>query len=332
MTKAVQFSTTGPARVLKVVDVDLGKPKRGEVLVRNTAIGLNYIDVYVRTGLYPNGGTPSGIGFEGAGIVEAVGAGVISGGDLKVGDRVAYGHGPLGAYAEARIMPAGDLVKIPKGIDDRTAAAIMLKGMTARYLIRQVYRTGQGDTALFHAAAGGVGLIACQWMNALGVTVIGTAGSPEKTRLAKRMGCTWVINTRKDDFVKRVRTITRGRGVDVVYDGVGKATFAGSLDCLRPRGTLALFGNASGAPDPVNPLVLAQKGSLVLTRPTLGHFIGTRAELVACARDVFRVVKSGAVTIRIGQTYALKDAARAHRDLEGRKTTGSTFHSDSLTP
>jgi len=322
MTKAIQFSKTGAAKVLRYVDVDPGKPKRGEALIRNTAIGLNYIDVYVRTGLYPNDGLPSGIGFEGAGVIEALGAGVK---DLKVGDRVAYGHSPLGAYAESRVMPAHNLIKIPKGIDDQTAAAIMLKGMTAQYLVRQVYKVGKGDTVLFHAAAGGVGLIACQWMKALGANVIGTAGSEDKMKLAKRMGCKWVINARKEKFVERVQAITRGQGVNVVYDGVGRATFMGSLDCLRPRGTLALFGNASGAPDPINPLVLAQKGSLVLTRPSLGHFISTREELVKCANDVFRVVKSGDVKIRIGQTYALKDAARAHRDLEGRKTTGSTI-------
>ena len=321
MTKAIQFSKTGAANVLRYVDVELGKPGRGEALVRNTAIGLNFIDVYVRTGLYPNSGLPSGIGFEGAGIIEALGPGVK---DLKVGDRVAYGHSPLGAYAEARVMPAKDLIRIPKGISDQTAASIMLKGMTAQYLVRQVYRVGKGDTVLFHAAAGGVGLIACQWMKALGANVIGTAGSEEKMKLAKRMGCKWVIHARKEKFVERVQEITKGQGVNVVYDGVGKATFMGSLDCLRPRGTLALFGNASGAPDPINPLVLAQKGSLVLTRPSLGHFISTREELVKCANDVFKVVKNGDVKIRIGQTYALKDAAKAHRDLQGRKTTGST--------
>lgn len=321
-TKAIQFNETGAAKVLRYVDVELGKPTRGEVLVRNTAIGLNFIDVYVRTGLYPNAGYPSGIGFEGAGVIEKLGTGVK---DLKVGDRVAYGHSPLGAYAASRVMPAKDLVKIPKGIDDQTAAAIMLKGMTAQYLIRQVYKVGKGDTVLFHAAAGGVGLIACQWMKALGADVIGTVGSIDKIKLAKSMGCKWVINSSKEDIVKRVQTITKGQGVNVVYDGVGKATFMGSLDCLRPRGTMALFGNASGAPDPINPLVLAQKGSLVLTRPSLGHFISTREELVKCARDVFKVVNSGDVKIRIGQTYALKDAAKAHRDLQGRKTTGSTI-------
>lgn len=322
MTKAIQFTKTGAANVLRFVDVELGKPKRGEVLLRNTAIGLNFIDVYVRTGLYPNTGYPSGIGFEGAGVVEKLGAGVK---DLKVGDRVAYGHSPLGAYAEARIMPAKDLIKIPKGVDDQTAAAIMLKGMTAQYLIRQVYKVGKGDTVLFHAAAGGVGTIACQWMKALGANVIGTAGSAHKIKLAKRAGCKWVINSRTEDIVKRVQAITKGKGVDVVYDGVGKDTFMASLDCLRPRGTMATFGNASGAPEPISPMLLAQKGSLMLTRPTLAHFISTREDLLKCTGDVFKVVKNGSVKIRIGQTYALKDAAKAHRDLQGRKTTGSTI-------
>ncbi len=321
-TKAIQFNETGAAKVLQYVDVDLGKPKRGEVLLRNTAIGLNFIDVYVRTGLYPNSGFPSGIGFEGAGVIEKVGTGVK---DLKVGDRVCYGHSPLGAYAERRIQPAKDLIKIPRGIDDQVAAAIMLKGMTAQYLIRQIYRVGKGDTVLFHAAAGGVGLIACQWMKALGANVIGTVGSADKAKLAKSNGCKWVINSRTEDIVKRVQTITKGQGVNVVYDGVGKDTFMASLDCLRPRGTMATFGNASGAPEPISPLVLAQKGSLVLTRPVLGHFISTREDLLKCAGDVFKVVKNGDVKIRIGQTYPLKQAARAHRDLQGRKTTGSTI-------
>jgi NADPH:quinone reductase len=321
-TKAIQFEKTGAANVLKYVDTELGKPKKGEVLLRNTAIGLNFIDVYVRTGLYPNTGFPSGIGFEGAGVIEKVGAGVK---DLKVGDRVCYGHSPLGAYAERRVQPAKDLIKIPAGIDDQTAAAIMLKGMTAQYLIRQIYKVGKGDTVLFHAAAGGVGLIACQWMKALGATVIGTVGSADKAKLAKKNGCTWVINSRKEDFVKRVDKITKGAGVNVVFDGVGKETLLGSLDCLKPRGTMVTFGNASGAPEPISPLLLAQKGSLMLTRPVLGHFISTREDLLKCARDVFKVVKSGDVKIQVNQTYALKGAAKAHRDLQGRKTTGSTI-------
>ncbi len=323
MTKAIQFSKTGAANVLKYVDVDVPKPARGEALVRNTAVGLNFIDVYVRTGLYPNSGLPSGIGFEGAGVVLAVGAGVKN---VKPGDRVAYGHSPLGAYAEERVMPASQLIKVPNAISDEVAASIMLKGMTAQYLIRQTYKVKKGETVLFHAAAGGVGMIACQWMNALGVNVIGTVGSDDKARLAKKSGCKWVINIRKEkNFSDRVRKITKGNGVPVVYDGIGKATFDQSLDCLSPLGTMVSFGNASGAPAPLNPLVLAQKGSLFLTRPTLATYIATREGLEKCARDVFSVVKSGDVKIRIGQTYALKDAAKAHRDLEGRKTTGSTI-------
>ncbi len=322
MTKAIQFHKTGAASVLRYEDVQVPKPGRGEALIQHTAIGLNYIDVYVRTGLYPSSGFPSGIGFEGAGVVLAVGPGVKV---VKPGDHVAYGHSPLGAYAQERVMPTAQLVKIPKGVDDQTAAAIMLKGMTAQYLIRQTYRVKKGETVLFHAAAGGVGLIACQWMKSLGAHVIGTVGSDDKAKLAKRMGCKWVINSRKEDFVKRVREITKGKGVPVVYDGVGKATFMDSLDCLSPLGTMVSFGNASGPPPALNPLVLAQKGSLFLTRPTLGTFIATREGLESCARDVFRMVTNGDVKIRIGQTYSLKDAAKAHRDLEGRKTTGSTI-------
>jgi len=321
MTKAIQFYETGAAGVLCYEDVVVPKPGKGEALIQHTAIGLNYIDIYVRTGLYPNSGLPSGIGFEGAGVVLAVGPGVK---EVKPGDRVAYGHSPLGAYAQERVIPAAQLVKLPKTMDDKVAAAIMLKGMTAQYLIRQTYRVKRGETVLFHAAAGGVGLIACQWMKALGVNVIGTVGSDEKAKLAKRMGCKWVINSRKEDFAKRVSEITKGRGVPVVYDGIGKATFDKSLDCLSPLGTMVSFGNASGAPAPLNPLVLAQKGSLFLTRPTLGTFIATREGLDKCARDLFRVVASGDVKIRIDQSYALKDAAKAHRALEGRKTTGST--------
>jgi len=321
MTKAIRFHKTGGANVLRYEDVEVPKPGRGEALIRHTAIGLNYIDIYVRTGLYPNDGYPSGIGFEGAGVVQAVGRGVKH---VKPGDRVAYGQSPLGAYSQQRVMPADLLVKIPKGVDDQTAAAIMLKGMTAQYLIRQTYKVKKGETVLFHAAAGGVGLIACQWMKSLGVNVIGTVGSDEKARLAKRHGCKWVINTAKEDFVKRVREITKGKGVPVVYDGVGKDTFMDSLDCLSPLGLMVSFGNASGAPPEISPLVLTGKGSLFLTRPTLGTFIATRDGLEKCARDLMKVVKSGAVKVRINQTYALKDAAKAHRDLEGRKTTGST--------
>ena len=322
MTKAIRFHETGAANVLRYEDVEIGKPKRGEVRVRHAAIGLNFIDVYVRTGLYPNASLPSGIGFEGAGEITALGRGVKG---FRVGDRVAYGDGPLGAYAEERLIPADRLVKIPAQIDVQTAAAIMLKGMTAQYLLRRSYRVKKDDIILFHAAAGGVGQIACQWLRALGAKVIGTVGSDEKIPTAKRVGCNWVISLRKENFTERVAKITKGKGVHAVYDGIGKVTFMDSLDCLRPHGTMVTFGNASGPVDPVSPLLLAQKGSLLLTRPTLGHFIHERADLLKTARDLFKVVASGQVKITVGQTYPLKQAAKAHRDLQGRKTTGSTL-------
>ncbi|MCA9904175.1 MAG: quinone oxidoreductase [Anaerolineae bacterium] len=292
----------------------------GEVVVRHTSIGLNYIDVYFRSGLYPAPQMPLIPGFEGAGVVEAVGSGVTS---LKVGDRVAYTD-PMGAYAQVRIAPAARLVKIPNGVSDDQAASMMLKGMTARYLLRQTFPVKAGDTVLMHAAAGGVGLIVCQWANALGCTVIGTAGSAEKAELAKAHGAHHVINYREEDFVARVAEITDGRKCDVVYDGVGKDTFLKSLDCLRPRGMLATFGNASGAPEPLNTLLLSQKGSLYVTRPTLFHHIATRAELEESTNDLFDVVVSGKVKIEVNQRYALADAAKAHADLEGRRTTGAT--------
>ena len=303
--KAIRFHKPGNASVLKWDDVELGKPKSGEALVRHTAIGLNYIDTYHRTGLYPLP-MPSGVGLEGAGVVEAIGRGVTH---LKVGDRVAYAGGPIGAYAEARVMPADKLVKIPNGISDEQAAAMMLKGMTV----------------LFHAAAGGVGLIAGQWLKALGATAIGTAGSPAKMKLAKAHGYAHVVDYKKQDFVKSVMRLTKKAGVPVVYDSVGKSTFMGSLDCLQPRGTMVSFGNASGAVDPFPPGLLAQKGSLFLTRPTLMDYTATRKDLEASARALFSVVRSGKVKIEVNQTYKLKDAAKAHRDLQGRKTTGSTL-------
>ena len=322
MTKAIRFHETGAAKVLRFEDLKVGNPKRGEVRLRHTAIGLNFIDIYVRTGLYPNTGLPSGIGFEAAGEVTALGRGVTG---LRVGDRVAYGDGPLGAYAQERLVAADRLVKIPDTIDDQTAAAIMLKGMTAQYLLRRSYKVRKDDIILFHAAAGGVGQIACQWLRALGAKVIGTVGSDDKIKIAKRVGCNWVINLRKQNFVDRVRAITRRKGVNAVYDGIGKATFMDSLDCIQPLGTMVTFGNASGPVDPISPLLLAQKGSLTLTRPTLGHFIKERSGLLKSARDLFKVIGSGQVTITIGQTYPLKNAAKAHRDLQGRKTTGSTI-------
>ena len=319
-THAIRFEKTGGPEVLKWTTVELPEPGKGEVLVRHTAVGLNYIDTYHRSGLYPVP-LPSGIGLEAAGVVEKLGKGVSA---FKVGDRVAYGTGPIGAYSDARIMPAEKLVKIPKGVDDRTAAAMMLKGLTAQYLLRQTYRVKKGQTVLFHAAAGGVGLIAGQWLKALGVTAIGTVGSEEKARLAKKHGYRHVINYNSEDVVARVRQITKGAMLPVVYDGVGKDTWERSLDCLAPLGMMVTFGNASGPVPPVNLGQLSAKGSLFVTRPTLMSYTRTPALLQAMARDLFRVVASGAVKIKIDQTYALKDAAQAHRDLEGRKTTGST--------
>jgi len=289
------------------------------VRVRSTAVGLNFVDTYQRSGLYQLP-LPFTLGSEGAGVVEAIGPKVK---EFKVGDRVAY-SGPLGAYAEVLLRPADRLVKIPAGVDDKTAAAMMLKGLTAHYLIRRTYRVKKGDTILMHAAAGGVGQILCQWAKALGATVIGTVGSDEKAVLAKKAGCKHVIVTSRENFVDRVKEITKGKGVPVVYDGVGKDTFMGSLDCLSPLGLLASFGNASGAVTQFNPGVLAQKGSLFLTRPTLITYTATREALVSAARELFAVVKSGKVKIAINQTYPLREAAQAQRDLEARKTTGST--------
>lgn len=317
---AIRFETTGGPSVLKWTEVELGAPGRGEVLLRHSAVGLNYIDTYHRSGLYPLA-LPSGIGLEGAGVVEAVGAGVTT---LKPGDRVAYGVGPLGAYAEARLIPADKLVKLPKSIDERTAAAMMLKGLTAQYLLRQTYRVKKGDTVLFHAAAGGVGLIVGQWLKALGATAIGTVGSEEKARLAKKHGYKHVINYHTEDVVARVRQITKGAMLPVVYDGVGKDTWQRSLDCLAPLGMMVSFGNASGVVPPVNLGELSAKGSLFVTRPTVMSYARTPALMQAMAKDLLKVVGSGAVKIKIDQTYALKDAAKAHRDLEARKTTGST--------
>jgi NADPH2:quinone reductase len=308
----------GPEK-LRWEEVQVSAPGEGQVLVRNTAVGLNFIDTYQRSGLYPMQ-LPFTPGSEGAGVVEAVGPKVK---EFKAGDHVAY-SGPVGAYAEVLLRPAARLVKIPAGIDDRTAAAMMLKGLTAQYLLRRTYRVKKGDTILMHAAAGGVGQILCQWAKALGATVIGTVGADEKVALAKKAGCKHVIVTSRENFVERVKEITQGKGVPVVYDGVGKDTFMGSLDCLAPLGLLASFGNASGAVTQFNPGVLAQKGSLFLTRPTLLTYTATREALLAAARELFAVVKSGKVKIVINQTYPLRDAAQAQRDLESRKTTGST--------
>ncbi|MGH8661690.1 MAG: quinone oxidoreductase family protein, partial [Burkholderiales bacterium] len=295
----------GPEK-LRWEQVQVGAPSDGQVLVRNTAVGLNFLDTYQRSGLYqiPLPFTP---GSEGAGVVEAVGPKVK---EFKAGDRVVY-SGPIGAYAEVLLRPADRLVKIPAGIDDRTAAAMMLKGLTAQYLLRRTYRVKKGDTILVHAAAGGVGQILCQWAKALGATVIGTVGSDEKAVLAKRVGCKHVIVTAREKFVEQVKAITRGKGVPVVYDGVGKDTFMDSLDCLAPLGLMASFGNASGAVTQFNPGVLAQKGSLFLTRPTLMTYTASREALLGAARELFAVVKSGKVRIAINQTYPLREAAQA---------------------
>jgi NADPH2:quinone reductase len=318
--KAIQFDKPGKAGVMKFRDVEVGKPKKGEALVRHTAIGLNYIDTYQRSGLYPLP-SPSGLGMEAAGVVEAVGSGVTH---IKPGDRVAYGSSAPGAYSQARVMSAHTLVKIPSGISDEEAAAMMLKGMTVEYLIRRTYKVKKGDTVLFHAAAGGVGLIAGQWLKALGVNAIGTAGGAAKVRLAKAHGFTHVIDYTKKDFQKEVMRLTKKQGVPVVYDSVGKSTWDGSLACLQPRGMMVSFGNASGPVSEFAPAALGAMGSLYLTRPSLVTYTATRKELDACARALFGVVKSGKVKIEINQTYPLKDAVKAHRDLEARRTTGST--------
>lgn len=319
MPYAIRIHETGGPDKLQWEEVQVGDPGPGQVRVRNTAVGLNFIDTYHRSGLYPLQ-LPLTLGSEGAGVIEAVGPKVK---EFKVGDRVAYAN-PIGAYAEMVLRPADRLVKIPAGIDDKVAAGIMLKGMTSWYLCRRTYKVKAGETILVHAAAGGVGQILCQWAKHLGATVIGTVGSEEKAVLAKKAGCRHVVVTSKEKYVDRVKAITRGKGVPVVYDGVGKDTFMESLDCLSPLGLMVSFGNASGLVAPFNLGILAQKGSLFLTRPTLVNYTSNREDLVRAARDLFAVVKSKAVKISINQTYPLREAAQAHRDLEARKTTGST--------
>ena len=319
--KAITFEKTGGPDVLRYVDVDVPPPAEGQVRLRHTAIGLNYIDTYHRSGLYPLP-LPSGIGLEAAGVIEALGAKVKG---FKVGDRVAYGVGaPLGAYAQARNYPANRLVKLPKAISDEAAAGMMLKGMTARYLLRATYKVKRGDTILLHAAAGGVGLILSQWARALGAKVIGTVGSDEKMALATENGCNYVINSSKEDVAKRVREITNGVGVPVVYDGVGQATLMASLDSLRPRGMLVSFGNASGPVKALDLGWLSTRGSLFVTRPTLMAYTATDEEFQETASDLVDIVKSGKVKLTVNQHYPLAEAAQAHRDLEARKTTGST--------
>ena len=318
MAKAVRFHKQGGPEVMQYDDVQVGDPGAGQVRIRHTAIGVNFVDVYQRSGLYPMQ-VPMVAGNEAAGVVDAVGQGVV---ELKAGDRVAY-TGLPGSYCDLRIVPADRLVKLPQGISEEQAASMMLKGLTVHYLIHTTYAVKKGDTVLWHAAAGGVGLIACQWLKALGVTVIGTAGSDDKCALAKAHGAEHVVNYSRENFVERVKSITGGKGLPVVYDAVGKATWDGSLDCLRPRGLMVSFGNASGAVPPVNIGILQTKGSLYLTRPTLATHIATRADLVERANSLFEVVKSGKVKIETTARYKLADAAQAHRDLEGRKTTGS---------
>ncbi len=320
MANAIRFHRTGGPEVLQLDTLEVGAPAPGQALIRQHAVGLNYIDVYHRTGLYPMP-LPSGIGLEAAGVVEAVGDGVT---DLAPGDRVAYAGGPLGAYADLRLIPADRLVKLPDALSFELGAAMMLQGMTARYLIRRTYPVKSGDTVVFHAAAGGVGLIACQWLKALGATVIGTVGSDAKAELARANGCAHTIVYTRENFAERVKEITGGTGVPVVYDSVGKDTFTGSLDCLQPLGTMVLFGTASGPVPPMDPNLLAQKGSLYLTRPTLTTYVAKREDLVTTANDLFQAVLAGQVRIDVRQTYALAQAAQAHLDLEGRRTTGST--------
>jgi len=319
MAHAIRIHKTGGPEVLTYEEVPDAKPKAGEVRIKQTAIGLNFIDTYQRSGLYPLP-MPLTLGSEAAGVVEAVGRGVKT---LKVGDRVAY-CGVIGAYTDSRVIAADRLVKLPRWLDDKTAAAMMLKGMTAEYLIRRTYRVKKGETVVFHAAAGGVGLIASQWLRQLGVTVIGTVGSKEKAALAKRHGCRHPVLYKRENLAAAVKKITKGKGVPVVYDSVGASTFEQSLDCLAPRGMFVSFGNASGPVPPFNPGILAQKGSLYFTRPTLVTYIASREDLEKSARALFGAVKKG-VKIRVDQTFKLKDAAKAHKALEGRKTTGSTI-------
>ena len=321
MTHAIRIHEYGGPEVLRWEEVAVGDPGPGELRIRHGAIGLNYIDVYHRTGLYPLPALPWTLGMEGAGRVEAVGPGVS---EFKVGDRVAYASPPVGAYAEVRLMPADRVVALPDAIDERAAAAMLLQGMTAQYLLRRSYRVQAGDTILLHAAAGGVGLIASQWARHLGATVIGTVGSEAKAALARAHGCDHVIDYRRENIVERVREITGGAGVAVVYDSVGKDTFMDSLDCLRPLGMMVSFGNASGPVPAFEPGLLAAKGSLFFTRPSLMHYTARRADLLASAAELFAVVTSGAVKLEVNQTYPLAETAQAHRDLEARQTTGST--------
>ena len=321
MTKAILITDPGGPDVLKLADVSVPAPGAGQIRLKQSAIGVNFIDTYHRSGLYPVP-PPFSPGLEAVGTVTAVGDGVT---DVKVGDRVAYGNGPLGAYAEERVMPAASVVAVPKGLKDEQVAGMMLRGYTVWYLVRSLHKLQAGETVLFHAAAGGVGLIFCQWAKALGATVIGTVGTDEKIALAKNAGCHHVIQYRKEEWVKRVREITNGKGVRVVYDGVGKDTFMGSMDCLSPRGLMVSFGNASGPAPAFETAILAAKGSVFLTRPRLGDYVGTRAELVQASEELFAAVGNGSIKVDVGQSFPLAAAAEAHRALEGRGTTGSTI-------
>ncbi|MCL2310368.1 MAG: quinone oxidoreductase [Proteobacteria bacterium] len=320
MSHAIKLYQTGGPEVMRFEEVNVAEPGPGEARIRHAAIGVNYIDVYFRNGLYSQP-LPGALGKEAAGIVEAVGRGVT---DLSVGDRVAYCNGPLGAYSEVRVIPAEFLVRLPGGVDDADAAAAMLKGLTVQYLFRQTYRLREGEMFLFHAAAGGVGLIACQWAKAIGARMIGTVGSDEKVALAKAHGCEHVINYRKENFVERVKELTGGKGVDVVYDSVGRDTFPASLDCLKPRGLWVSFGNSSGAVPPFEIGVLSQKGSLFATRPTLFSYADTRPALLAMSEELFALMQSGKIRTTPRHRFALKDAAEAHRLLESRGTCGAT--------
>ncbi|RQR34021.1 quinone oxidoreductase [Burkholderia sp. Bp9143] len=321
MPKAIRYDQPGGPEVMKWVDVEVGEPKAGEVRIRQHAVGLNYIDVYFRTGLYPQP-LPGGLGMEAAGEVTAVGDGVTA---LKVGDRVAYVGQPPGAYAQERVMPAERLVKLPDGISYDDAASVMLQGLTAHYLLRRTYPVKAGDTILIHAAAGGVGLLVCQWAKALGATVIGTVGSDEKAALAKAHGCDHPIVYTRENFTQRVKEITNGAGVPVVYDSIGKDTYIGSLDCLAPLGYFVSFGNASGPLPAIDSKEFSSRGSLFFTRPTLFSYIAKRADLEAAAAELFDVIQSGKVKTSINQRYPLAEVGRAHADLESRKTTGSTI-------
>lgn len=321
MTQAVRVHAHGGPDVLRWEPVMVGQPAAGQALIQHHAVGLNFIDVYFRTGLYP-APLPFTPGMEGAGVVLAVGPGVDY---LAPGDRVGYGNSPIGAYAEQRLIPADRLIKLPDWLDDETAAAMLLQGLTAQYLLRQTYPVRAGDTILIHAAAGGVGLLVCQWAKALGATVIGSVGSADKAALAQAHGCHHTILYRETDVVAQVRELTGGQGVDVVYDSIGKDMFERSLDCLKRRGMMVSFGNASGAVPPVDISILNKKGGLFLTRPSLGHYAGTRAEMLAMADDLFAMVKNGTVKVNVNQRFALQDAAAAHRALESRATTGATI-------